>query len=44
VIVSADATPGQVRRLLTAGATAYITKPIEVREILSVLDDALARS
>jgi signal transduction histidine kinase/ActR/RegA family two-component response regulator len=41
VIVSADATPGQVQRLLTAGATAYLTKPIQVRELLAVLDDAL---
>jgi CheY-like chemotaxis protein len=39
--VSADATPGQVQRLLTAGATAYLTKPIQVSELLAVLDDAL---
>jgi PAS domain S-box-containing protein len=42
VIVSADATPGQVSRLLAAGATAYLTKPIDVRELLGVLDEALA--
>jgi PAS domain S-box-containing protein len=41
VIVSADATPGQVSRLLAAGATAYLTKPIDVRELRSVLDEAL---
>ena len=38
--VSADATPGQVRRLLAAGATAYLTKPIDVRDLLHVLDVA----
>ena len=42
VIVSADATPGRVQRLLSAGAAAYLTKPIEVRELLRLLDDALA--
>ncbi|MCU1455666.1 MAG: sensor protein [Acidimicrobiales bacterium] len=41
VMVSADATPGQVRRLLSAGATAYLTKPIEVSDLLNVLNDAL---
>ena len=40
VIVSADATPGQVQRLLSAGATAYLTKPIDVRELLRLLDEA----
>lgn len=41
VIVSADATPGQVKRLLAAGARAYLTKPIDVHELLSVIDAAL---
>lgn len=41
VIVSADATSGQIRRLLAAGASAYITKPIDVRELLKHLDDAI---
>jgi len=43
-VVSADATTGQVRRLLAAGASAYLTKPIDVRELLGVLDEALAHS
>lgn len=38
VIVSADATPGQIQRLLASGATSYITKPIDVRELLDVFD------
>lgn len=41
VIVSADATPGQVQRLLSAGAAAYLTKPIDVRELLRLIDDAV---
>ena len=38
VVVSADATPGQVDRLLAAGAETYLTKPIEVAQLLGVLD------
>jgi signal transduction histidine kinase/ActR/RegA family two-component response regulator len=41
IIVSADATAGQIQRLLTAGATAYLTKPLDVRELLRLLDEAL---
>ncbi len=37
VIVSADATQGQIRRLMAAGATGYITKPLDVRLFLDVL-------
>ena len=44
VMVSADATPGQVRRLLAAGATAYLTKPLDVRELLRLIDDALGET
>jgi signal transduction histidine kinase/ActR/RegA family two-component response regulator len=43
IIVSADATPGQVRRLLAAGAYAYLTKPLDVRELLGLLDEILER-
>ena len=41
IIVSADATPGQVQRLKQAGAQAYLTKPIAVGRFLQVLDEAL---
>ncbi len=41
VMVSADATPGRIRRLLTAGATAYLTKPIDVPQLLHLVDQAL---
>jgi len=42
VILSADATRGQVSRLLTAGANSYLTKPLDLHEFLAVLDQALA--
>jgi len=41
IIISADATAGQVQRLQTAGASAYLTKPINVRELLRLLDEHL---
>jgi CheY-like chemotaxis protein len=34
--------PRQVQRMLAAGATAYLTKPIDVRELLDLVDKALA--
>jgi PAS domain S-box-containing protein len=37
VVVSADATPTQIERLLGAGVAAYLTKPIDVRELLDVV-------
>jgi CheY-like chemotaxis protein len=43
IVLSADATPGQVRRLLAAGAAAYLTKPFNIHEVLSVLDRLLSR-
>jgi signal transduction histidine kinase/CheY-like chemotaxis protein len=38
VILSADATPGQITRLLAQGARAYLTKPLDVKELLTLLD------
>jgi CheY-like chemotaxis protein len=40
-IVSADATPRQAQRLLSGGATAYLTKPIDVRQLLDLVDRSL---
>jgi CheY-like chemotaxis protein len=37
VVVSADATDRQVRRLLDAGATDYLTKPLDMRRFLEVV-------
>jgi signal transduction histidine kinase/ActR/RegA family two-component response regulator len=42
VIVSADATPGQIQRLVKEGATAYLTKPFDVETLLNLLDDTLS--
>jgi CheY-like chemotaxis protein len=39
VIVSADATAGRVQRLLESGATAYMTKPVEIARIFALLDE-----
>jgi CheY-like chemotaxis protein len=38
VALSADATPGQIKRLLAAGADRYLTKPFNVTELLGILD------
>ncbi|HET9051670.1 MAG TPA: PAS domain S-box protein [Candidatus Dormibacteraeota bacterium] len=38
VIVSADATPGQVSRLKAAGAADYLTKPFDLRRLLEIVD------
>ena len=38
VVLSADASPGVVRRLLASGAFAYLTKPIELVELNKLLD------
>jgi PAS domain S-box-containing protein len=39
VVISADATPGQVTRLLDAGARAYMTKPFDVSRFFKIVDD-----
>ena len=41
VILSADATPGQTSRLLEQGARAYFTKPLDVRQLLALIDNTL---
>ncbi|RYF45340.1 MAG: response regulator, partial [Cytophagaceae bacterium] len=43
IIVSADATPQQIQRLMAAGASAYLTKPVEIKEILALIDKTLDR-
>ena len=40
-VLSADATADQSRRLKASGAIAYITKPLEIREVLRLVDDLL---
>lgn len=41
VVISADATPSQIERLLTAGARNYLTKPFELQNFLAVIDGIL---
>jgi PAS domain S-box-containing protein len=38
IIVSADATPASLQRLLLAGANAYLTKPLDVDDFLRVVE------
>jgi PAS domain S-box-containing protein len=38
VILSADARPSLIKRLLGAGARAFLTKPLDVAELLALLD------
>jgi CheY-like chemotaxis protein len=42
IVVSADATPGQIKRLLSAGARAYLTKPLDIEEFFRVTRELLA--
>ncbi|HEX4630250.1 MAG TPA: PAS domain S-box protein [Chthoniobacterales bacterium] len=42
VVISADATPPQIKRLLSAGARAYLTKPLDIPEFFRVIDEALS--
>jgi CheY-like chemotaxis protein len=39
VVLSADATPSQIERLLTAGARNYLTKPFDIDPFLAVVDE-----
>lgn len=39
VVLSANATPSQIERLLTAGARNYITKPFDLEVFLAVVDE-----
>jgi PAS domain S-box-containing protein len=44
VVISADATPGQIERLLQAGANDYVTKPFDMHELLRIMDQNFAKS
>ena len=41
VVVSADATALQTQRALTSGALRYVTKPVDVTQLLQIVDDVL---
>lgn len=44
IVISADATPSQIERLLSAGARNYLTKPFSMDMLLAVVDEALAEN
>ncbi|MFL6024752.1 MAG: ATP-binding protein [Marmoricola sp.] len=41
IVISADAMPRQMQHLLSAGASAYLTKPIDIRELLGQIDETI---
>jgi NO-binding membrane sensor protein with MHYT domain/nitrogen-specific signal transduction histidine kinase/ActR/RegA family two-component response regulator len=41
VVLSADATPGQIERLTAAGVRAYLTKPLDLKPFIALLDEIL---
>lgn len=44
IVLSADASSGQIDRFKRAGALAYLTKPLDIPEFLRTLDQALAEA
>ncbi|MFL6091108.1 MAG: PAS domain S-box protein [Aeromicrobium sp.] len=42
IVVSADATQRRIGDMLQAGATAYVTKPLVIRDFLRTVDEVLA--
>jgi CheY-like chemotaxis protein len=38
IMVSADATPGQIRKLKDLGASEYVTKPFDIEMLLGVVN------
>jgi signal transduction histidine kinase/CheY-like chemotaxis protein len=43
IVISADATPSQVHKLLADGADAYLTKPLDVQRFFQLVDETLKR-
>ncbi len=41
VVISADVTTGQIQKVLSQGAQAYLPKPLDVQEFLRVVDEIL---
>ena len=42
VVISADATSRQIQRLMAAGASAYLTKPLDMQEFFRVINETSA--
>jgi signal transduction histidine kinase/DNA-binding response OmpR family regulator len=43
-VLSADATPGEIDRLVTAGAREYLTKPLNVRKLIALLEATMPQA
>jgi signal transduction histidine kinase/CheY-like chemotaxis protein len=43
IVVTADASPGQIRRAEALGARAVVSKPIDVQRLLAIVDATLGR-
>ncbi len=43
VVVSADATAPQRERMLQAGVSAYLTKPLDIQALLNVVDESIGK-
>ena len=41
IVISADATPGRIQKVLALGATRYLTKPLDIEQFLHVLEENL---
>ncbi|MEY2511784.1 MAG: hypothetical protein QOE26_2547 [Verrucomicrobiota bacterium] len=41
VVISADATARQIKRLMAAGARTYLTKPLDIGEFFRVIDETM---
>jgi CheY-like chemotaxis protein len=41
VVLSADASERQIERLLTCGAAAYLTKPLDLRRLVDLVDEII---
>jgi CheY-like chemotaxis protein len=43
-ILSADALPAQSRRLKASGAVAYLTKPLDIGQVIRTIDESLSEA
>jgi PAS domain S-box-containing protein len=41
IVISADATPGQAERMMACGAHAYLTKPLNVKQFVRLIEELL---
>jgi PAS domain S-box-containing protein len=41
VVISADATARQIKRLMAAGARSYLTKPLDIADFFQVIEDTI---